>query len=244
MFKKFIVSIVVSASVTALAFADGFGHAPGHVGSRLETYRCHHIHSNAALLAQIRQEVHSAVRQSRPHAAVAPLKRIIALDPHDYHAWEFLSYTYAVLRDVGSAANVDLVTVALFQFVPGASPHVSRAASRLERFDPRAWRARVEAMRRLRYVPPEWGLGRIRPLPHIPIRAMDYFIDSIKTQISVEGRRMAYTKIEETLTTREQRVHVIEEWEHSRKNRLPIKPDHVNKCPKCREGFDAIARLR
>lgn len=107
---------------------------------------------NLDVLTGLRAEVHRAVRHHTAAAAVAPLKQIVALAPYDYYAWEFLSYTYAVLGDVGSAANVDLDIVAQFEFIPAARLQVSGAMARLNTFDPNGWQDRVQSLRALNAV--------------------------------------------------------------------------------------------
>jgi hypothetical protein len=181
--------------------AQGFRPVRGHVVSSLERFYIRHYHPQGELdlLSSLRAQVHRAVREGNPAAAVSPLKRITTLEPHDYYAWEFLSYTYAVLGDAGSAANVDLDTVAYFQFVPEAAPQVSRATARLQGFDPGGWQSRVQNIRESR-------------LPHIPICAIDHFVDIVKPDISSENRSISYSKVETVLERREVRIAFINRW--------------------------------
>lgn len=180
---------------------QGFHPVKGHIVTSLEPFyiRHYHPHDQLELLSNLRGQVNNAVHESKPAAAVSPLKGIIDIEPHDYYAWEFLSYTYAVLGDAGSAANVDLDTVAYFEFIPEAAPQVSRAMARLQTFNPEGWQSRVQQIRESRN-------------PHIPICAIDHFIGIVKPDISSENRSIAYSKVETLYEKRETRVTFINRW--------------------------------
>jgi hypothetical protein len=226
MLNRLLAGVIVGAAAP-FALADGFGHAHGHEVSQLASYECHHVHADAELLGELRLAVNRAVRANAPQAAVAPLKQIITVDPHDYYAWEFLGYTYSVLGDVASAANVDLDLVTLFEYIPTAAPQVSRAMARLRGFDPQGWQARVEAKRRA-------------AMPHVPVEAMNHFIDTISSGVSVERRRTLYTKIERVLVTHEHRSHFIEEWKSGIREEQAA-AEEMKTCATCKLVFKEIA---
>ena len=184
-----------------LATAQGFRGVPGHEVSSLGIFQIRHYHPPDRLetLASLRADVHRAVAMNNPMAAIAALRQITAIEPHDYYAWEFLSYGYAVVGDAGSAANVDLDTVAYFEFIPDARVQVSRAMARLQTFDPNGWQERVERIRGSR-------------LPYVPTEAIDHFIDVIRPDISGESRAIAYSRVETVLERREHRVVFINKW--------------------------------
>jgi hypothetical protein len=102
-----------------------------------------HSHNVAERLVVLRANVRGAVVNNSPRAAIGFLQEIIVLDRDDFRAFEFLSYSYAVLGDAASAADVDVDTVVYFDSVPEAQGEVGRACSRLSSWDPLGWRGRV-----------------------------------------------------------------------------------------------------
>jgi len=198
--ELFLVYLILSQGAVVVN-AEGFRTVKGHVVSSLEPFQIHHYHpqDKMDMLFNLRKQVHQAVRENNPAAAVSPLRGIISVEPHDYYAWEFLSYTYAVLRDAGSAANVDLDTVAYFEFIPEAALQVHRAMVRLQIFDPEGWQRRVQQIRTSR-------------VPHIPICAIDHFINIVKPNISGINRAIAYSKVETLYEKRETRIIFINRW--------------------------------
>jgi hypothetical protein len=97
-------------------------------------------------LASLRADVHAAVANNDPFAAINFLNQIIQLDPLDISAFEFLGYSYTVVGNQASAAGVDIDIVARFEFVPSAGRFVMDAMNRLQAWDPYNWRN--EVMRR------------------------------------------------------------------------------------------------
>ena len=152
-----------------------------------------------AEVGNLRQIIGNNRLAGNPAGNVGPLIRMTEINPHDYFAWEFLSYTYAVLGDAKSAANVDLRTVALFEFVPAASPQVSRAAARLNAWDPYSWRDRIAKIR-------SGGF-----LPVIPADCYDRYIQARGVFVH-EIRSIAYHQIEESLNSFDSRMSFLREW--------------------------------
>ena len=161
-------------------------------------YAIRHYHPPGELetYARLRADVFQAVQMRNPLAAIAALRQITVIEPHDYMAWEALSYNYAVIGDINSAANVDLDMVSLFEFIPEARPQVSGAMARLQGSDPNGWQERVERIRASR-------------LPQVPIEACDAVVEIVRPNISAESRRRLYTKIEAVFGRREDRVLFI-----------------------------------
>lgn len=121
----------------------GLKHYRGGNYSPHHSQRSRHARSVAQRLAVLRANVHRAVARNDPRAAIGCLREIITLDPHDFQAYAFLSYSYAVIGDPSSAANVDIDTVAIFDATPGAQLVTSRACTRLSMWDPSGWRRMV-----------------------------------------------------------------------------------------------------
>ncbi len=94
-------------------------------------------------LALLRADVNTAVANDDPYAAINFLSEIITLNASDFYAWEFLSYSYAVVGDSNSAANADIDIVARFDNQYDARAVVNGAINRLSIWDPYGWRTRV-----------------------------------------------------------------------------------------------------
>jgi hypothetical protein len=77
--------------------------------------------------------------------AIGLLREIVSLAPGDFYAYEFMSYSYAVLDDAPAAANVDVDIVAMFDSEPAASGVVAAASNRLSIWDPEGWQEKVAA---------------------------------------------------------------------------------------------------
>jgi hypothetical protein len=131
---------------------------------------------------------------------LGPLNEIIRTEPHDFFAWEFLSYTYAVLGNAPSATNVDLDLITYFEFIPGAAPQVSRAMHRLQIWDPYGWQGRVAAKRAIL-------------VPFVPFEVVEHFVESVRTKIPRADRRRVHFAVERAITTRSECTEFIEVWE-------------------------------
>jgi len=175
--------------------------------AQLQVYSPRHYHpqENLEILARLRADANQAIRANDSRGAIAPLLRITRIEPHDYYAWEKLSESYARIPDAASAANVDLDTVAYFEFIPEAAPQVSRAMNRLQTWAPNDWQEKVERIRASR-------------LPYIPTEACDAVVEVVRPNISAEGRRKVYAKIEAVLESRENRVQFISKWKGGAQN--------------------------
>jgi hypothetical protein len=227
-YKGVAVAVLFAGCAWSQAFGQmHYGPVPNYSCWNLADFTCWHYHPPEVMdeLVLMRKHVHRYVRNNDPVGAVGALRRITTLCPHDYDAWSFLSYSYAVMGDAPSAANVDLDIVAMFEFVPDAAVYVANAMTRLQMWDPRGWRRRVEDTRSTYF-------------PVVPRCACDHFLHMSEVRIESVEVSHVYTRIEQALTTVDERLHFIKTWSRGG----PCEGEThatVCRCPTCQRVMSA-----